>query len=59
MWHKLCMLESETSKKCASDMSIGGKISKASPLDIFKVAYGNDLSEITQYAIDFALFGLA
>jgi hypothetical protein len=34
-------------------------MAKISPLPIFKMAYGNDLSEITQFAIDFAFFGLA
>lgn len=58
-WPKVCLLESETSRKCASDTSVGGKIAKASPIDVFKFAYGNDLSEITQYGIDIALFGLA
>lgn len=44
LWPKMCLLENG---KCAKDMKVGGKISKASPLDIFKLAYGNDLSEIT------------
>lgn len=58
LWPKVCLLESGTDN-CAFDLKIGGKIAKASPLDIFKFAYGDDLSEITQYGIDIGLFGLA
>lgn len=58
LWPKLCLLEAG-SEKCANDITIGGKVAKASPLDIFKFAYGGDISELTQYAIDIALFGLA
>jgi hypothetical protein len=33
--------------------------SKASPLVIFKALFGEDLEEMTQFGIDFSLFGLA
>ena len=57
-WKNVCLKDS--TGNCANDFkTIGGKVSKVSPLPIFKLAYGDDLSELTQYAIDFALFGLA
>lgn len=56
-WPKVCLLMSPTNQTCASDPT--GKIAKVSPLVLFKTAYGEDLSEITQFAVDFALFGLA
>ena len=58
-WPKLCLMASETNRTCAGDPSIGGKIAKISPIPIFKTAYGEDLSELTQFSIDFAMFGLA
>lgn len=54
----MCLLEAGT-QKCADDASIGGKLAKGSALRLFRTAYGDDLSEITQFAIDLALFGLA
>lgn len=33
--------------------------SKASPLVIFRDIFGEDLEDLTQFGIDFALFGLA
>ena len=59
MWGKVCLMASETNQTCANDPSIGGKIAKISPIPVFKTAYGEDLSELTQFSIDFALFGLA
>ena len=55
LWPSLCLKE-VGEDKCANDISIGGKIAKASALTVFRTAYGNDLSELTQYAIDLALF---
>lgn len=56
-WKKVCLLDAEG--KCAEDVLPGGTTAKGSVADVFKYILGPDLSEITQYAIDFALFGLA
>lgn len=59
-WQKMCLVASETNRTCADDPNPdGGKIAKVSAIPLFKTAYGEDLSELTQFAIDFALFGLA
>lgn len=47
LWQKVCLFDSPQNQTCASDFSVGGKQSKASPLDIFKFVYGDDLEEIT------------
>jgi hypothetical protein len=39
--------------------SPGFKTSKASPLVPFRIFFGYDLEEMTQFGIDFTLFGLA
>jgi hypothetical protein len=59
-WRKMCLMASETNRTCADDPNpIGGKMAKISAIPLFKTAYGGDLSELTQFSIDFALFGLA
>ena len=58
-WKNVCILDSPTNQTCANDASIGGKLAKISPLPLFKLAFGEDLSELTQFGIDFALYGLA
>ena len=58
LWPKVCLRASETDPSCAND-ALNMHIAKISPVPIFKAAYGEDLSELTQFAIDFALFGLA
>ena len=52
------MADSETNRTCADNLD-EMKMAKISPLPIFKMVLGEDLSEITQFGIDFALFGLA
>lgn len=60
VWKKLCLMASPTNRTCAADPDpTNGKIAKISAIPLFKTAYGHDLSELTQFAIDFALFGLA
>ena len=57
-WPKLCLTTSNTDSSCAND-AVSGKVAKISPVYIFNMVFGKDLSEITQYGIDFSLFGLA
>lgn len=57
-WRRVCYRDA-AGENCAADARVGGRVAKASPLPIFSAAYGDDLSDLTQYAIDFALFGLA
>ena len=58
LWPSVCLRASDTDPSCANDI-MNMNIAKTSPVPIFKAAYGEDLSELTQFAIDFALFGLA
>jgi hypothetical protein len=53
----MCWFDSDSNQTCA-DNPAKGKSALASPTAIFNTLYGEDLSEITQYGIDFALFGL-
>ena len=56
-WSSFCLRHSDSNSTCADD--IEGKISKVSPYNVFKIAFGNQADDLTQFAIDFALFGLA
>jgi hypothetical protein len=55
----VCLRHSDTNSTCAYDPKpVGGTTTKASPLTIFRTVFGKDTSNITQYGIDFSLFGL-
>jgi hypothetical protein len=56
-WKQVCLLDEKGD--CAHDNAVGGVTSKGSFVDVLKLGLGDDISEITQFAIDFALFGLA
>lgn len=42
----MCLADSETNRTCAENLDTM-KMAKISPLPIFQMAYGEDLSEIT------------
>ena len=58
-WSKICLLDSPTNQTCMDRPEPGYFASKASPLANFKMLFGEGLQEMTQFGIDFALFGLA
>jgi hypothetical protein len=45
IWKKVCLLKSDSKDTCADDLD--GNIAKVSPLTIFKLAFGDDFSELT------------
>lgn len=55
-WPNVCMAESDTNTTCLGFDPVTRKQSKGSFLALLNPLYGTDHSEITQYAIDFALF---
>ena len=46
-------------RKCAVNVNDPMLNAKGSFIDVLKTLLGKDISEVTQYAIDFVLFGLA
>ena len=61
IWEKVCLMDSETNRTCAFDPDPDvPKISRAHPLFLFKLVYGEDcVEDLTQFAIDFAMFGVS
>ena len=58
-WQKICLIDSVTNNTCMDNPSPGFRTSKASPLIPFKMFFGEELEEMTQFGIDFTLFGFA
>ena len=56
-WRKVCLLDERG--QCANNPMPGGSTAKGSFIDVLRYGLGKDLTEITQYAIDFVLFGLS
>ena len=57
IWKKICLLDEFGN--CANNPMPGGSTAKASFIDILQFGLGEDISEVTQYGIDFVLFGLS
>ena len=58
-WQSTCLLDSQTNRTCMDNPSPGYFTSKATPLVIFRELFGEKLEDLTQFGIDFVLFGLA
>ena len=58
VWKSTCLLDGPNNRTCMDNPAPGYYTSKASPLVIFRDLFGEKLQDMTQFGIDFVLFGL-